>query len=85
MCLYLPFKYDNTFNNAMFKWFWTILSLGAPEMAAAVWFVDMFVRPWKFLINTRNPYGFLLILSVLFSVCYQRSSCEEPEKASGKI
>ena len=30
MCLYLPFKYWNTFNNAMFKWFWTIFSLGAP-------------------------------------------------------
>ena len=27
---YLPFKYYNTFNNAMFKWFWTIFSLGAP-------------------------------------------------------
>ena len=31
ICLYLPFKYWNTFNNAMFKWFWTIFSLGAPE------------------------------------------------------
>ena len=31
ICLYLPFKYYNTFNNAMFQWFWTILSLGAPE------------------------------------------------------
>ena len=30
ICLYLPFKYENTFNNAMFKWFWTIFSLGAP-------------------------------------------------------
>ena len=32
MCLYLPFKYQNTFNNAMFKWFWTIFSLGAPDI-----------------------------------------------------
>ena len=31
MCLYLPFKYWNTFNNATFKWFWTIFSLGAPD------------------------------------------------------
>ena len=31
MCLYLLFKYQNTFNNAMFKWFWTIFSLGAPD------------------------------------------------------
>ena len=30
MCPYLAFKYENTFNNAMFKWFWTIFSLGAP-------------------------------------------------------
>ena len=22
----------NAFNNAMFKWFWTIFSLGAPEV-----------------------------------------------------
>ena len=31
MCLYLSFKYWNTFNNATFKWFWTIFSLGAPD------------------------------------------------------
>ena len=24
-------KSNNTFNNAMFKWFWTIFSLGAPD------------------------------------------------------
>ena len=32
VCLYLPFKYQKTFNNAMFKWFLTTLSLGAPEL-----------------------------------------------------
>ena len=30
ICPYLTFKYQNKFNNAMFKWFWTIFSLGAP-------------------------------------------------------
>ena len=27
----VPFKYYYTFNNAIFKWFWTISSLGAPD------------------------------------------------------
>ena len=30
MCLYL---HNYTFNNAMFKWFWTIFSLGAPDLS----------------------------------------------------
>ena len=30
MPIYLLFKYQNTFNNAMFKWFSTLFSLGAP-------------------------------------------------------
>ena len=27
----ISFKYENTFKNAMFNWFSTIFSLGAPE------------------------------------------------------
>ena len=30
MLISVPYKYQNTFNNVTFKWFWSIFSLGAP-------------------------------------------------------
>ena len=40
----LPFKFYNTFTNAMFKWFWTIISLGAP-VVFNLWIQPFLIAP----------------------------------------
>ena len=33
-----------SFDNAMFKWFWTIFSLGVPDEESDIWYLVMAVR-----------------------------------------
>ena len=54
MCLYLPFKYENTFNNDMFQWFWIIFSLGAPVTCAITFVNQLTISEFDFRIIWRD-------------------------------
>ena len=54
MCLYLSFKYENTFNNDMFQWFWIIFSLGAPVTCAITFVNELTINEFDFRIIWRD-------------------------------
>ena len=40
----------------MFKWFWTIFSLGAPDKHGTVWGSAISLFKWRFRSNRRRRY-----------------------------
>ena len=73
ICIYLPFKYQNTFNNAIFEWFWTIFSLGAAVMVIQLIQWSLFIKvkvpklpylwAWRYNMNEKNVNNKKKILS----------------------
>ena len=66
--LYLSFKYQNTFNKAMFKWFWTVFSLDSNSFIEWTWLsFETTRRLWS---NLERSYVYLNIMPLLFRIFY---------------
>ena len=89
--LYISFKYQNTFNKAMFKWFWTVFSLDSNSFIEWTWLsFETTRRLWS---NLERSYIYLNIMPLLFRIFITQlakeffirhdMSCESVWRASG--